>query len=156
MRLEKIMKIYEKSKIEDCRLGTELPLDVVNFKTSVDDVNAFCEILPEILEEKYETYLARYLTTLIQKCNSKKIILNLPIPLNDVGYRLEDKKIIVNGSVGNLGFMYARNSSAEINGNAGNLLGYIADGCLFKVINGAIGKNPLKYARNCKVELIKI
>jgi len=155
MGLEKIMKIYEKSKIEDYRLGTELPLDLVNFKISIDDINAFCGFLPEILQEKYETYLARYLTTLIQKCNSKKIILNLPIPLNDIGYRLEDKKIIVNGSVGNLAFMYARNSSAEINGNVGDLLGYIADGCSFIVVNGDIRKNPLKNARNCKLEFIK-
>ena len=156
MELEKIIEICKKSKIKDYILGTELPLDIVNFKTSANDVNAFCEILPRIFEEGYETYLARYLTALIQRCKSRKIILNLPTPMNDVGYRLENKKIIVNGSVGDFGFMYSRNCSIKINGGVGDYFGYIADGCLFMIIEGELGKKPLEHARNCELKLQKI
>ena len=153
--IEEIIEIYERYKMEDVFLGTGLPLDIVNFKTSPNDINAFCEVLPRILEKRYETYLARYLTALIQRCNSKKINLNLPIPLNDLGYRLENKRIIVNGSVGDLGFMYSYNCSIKINGDVGDYFGYIANRCSFRIIEGEMGKKPLELARNCELKLQK-
>ena len=141
--------------MEDVFLGTELPLEVIDFKPNVDDLNAFCEVLPRILEERYETYLARYLTALIQRCNSKKITLNLPILLNDLGYRLENKRIIVNGNIGDFGFMYSYNCSIKIKGNVGDYFGHIADGCSFRIIEGEMGKKPLELARNCELKLQK-
>ncbi len=153
--IEEIIEIYERYKMEDVFLGTEIPLDVIDFKPSVDDLNAFCEIVPKIREKRYETSLGWYLTALIQKCDNKKITLNLPIPLNSLGHGLENKRIIVNGSVGDLGFMYSYNCSVKIKGDVGDYFGYIANGCSFRIIEGEMGKKPLELARNCKLKLQK-
>jgi len=156
MELKRIIEIYTESKIEDYRLGTELPVSGLEIHTG--EVDAFCSALPNIFEKAYNTYLSRYLTALIQQCKSKEISLNLPnlpILLNNFGYTLKDKKMIINGNLGELAFMYARDCLIEVRGNVGERLGYIADNCQFRVINGDIGTNPLECAGNCKLELIK-
>lgn len=155
MELEKIIEVYEKSKIEGYRLGTELPMDVIDSEIHVKEVDAFCKVLSNLFEEKYKTYLARYLTTLIQLCKSKEMLLSLPIPLDSFGYGLTGKRLVINGELGNLAFMYARDCSIEIRGNVGERLGYISDSCQFRIIDENVGANPLENARNCKLELYK-
>ena len=158
MELDKIIKGYEKYKTEDILLGTELPLELIDFKPSVDDLNAFCKKVPKLREKGYETSLAWYLTALIQKCDNKKITLKLPwilkiFTLKDLGYKLEDKEITVDGNLGSGAFMYARDCLVEIKGKVGLYFGHIAQRCSFKV-KGKVGKNPLQNAYNCRLEII--
>lgn len=156
MKLEKIIEIYKESKIEDYRIrGCGLPDDVGIHN---EEINAFCRVLPTIFEEKYNTYLSRYLTALIQLSKSKEISIdlpNLPILLENFGYTLKGKKMIINGNLGDLSFMYAHDCSVEIRGNVGERIGHIADSCRFRIIDGNVGANPLENARNCKLELKK-
>jgi len=154
MELEKIIRLYDESKIEDYGLGTELPLDVVDFDVHQKELQSFADYLPQIFEKRYDECIARYVTALVQRRKSKKVSLNLKIPLS-IGYNLNDKRLIIRGNVGDNAFMYSHNCSVEIQGDVGDKIGYIAEGCSFKIVNGKIGKDPLCSARNCKLELIR-
>lgn len=156
MDLEKIIEIYKKYKVEDYRIrGCGLP-DVLEIHN--EEIDAFCRVLPILFEKEYNVYLSKYLTSLIQLSKSKEISINLPdlpILLESFGYTLRGKKIIINGNLGALSFMYAHNCSVEIRGNVGEWLGHIADSCRFRIVDGNVGANPLENARNCKLELYK-
>ena len=78
---------------------------------------------------------SNYLTALMHSSNEKEFEIDLQelnnddILLDDLGYRLEDEILVVNGNAGNYVGYYAKNSKITINGSAGNFVGGYAKNC---------------------------
>ncbi|MCX6711047.1 MAG: hypothetical protein NTZ02_03070 [Candidatus Woesearchaeota archaeon] len=144
--LEDICDGYEKYIMSKNKFS--IPTDITNkfeFKPNSKEIEEFSKMLPEYRKlEDFKYHTAGYLTALMRSSRDKKFILNMK-PLNEygvvlpnIGDDLTNKKLVVNGNVGeNLG-LFARNCNITVNGDAQQDVGAFAQYCKI-FINGSYG-----------------
>jgi hypothetical protein len=95
---------------------------------------------------------AIYLSALMQSSKDKEFEIDLPkrIMLNSIGYRLQGKKLAVNGNAGNWVGSNAKDSVITVNGDVCGYLGLFAQNCIIRV-HGEAGDEVGYGAENSKI-----
>ena len=138
--LEEICKGYEKFMAWKDRAG-EIPTEITDkYNPTSEQIKQFSKNLIKYKDlEGFITFTANYLTALMHSSQDKEFVIDLTelnkenIRLNFLGIQLINKKLTINGDVGNGVGYEAKNCQITVNGNAGDWVGSYAKKCQIKI-----------------------
>jgi hypothetical protein len=153
--LELICQGYEEFMQQANR---DIPTEITDrYNPTKEQVLAFSRALVRYKDLKdFASDTSNYLTALMHSSKDTEFEIDLTelneagLTLNYLGYKLQGKKITVNGNAGNRVGNYAQNSQITINGNAGKNVGFIAENSQITV-NGDAGDGVGQDAKDSQI-----